>query len=220
METSLRTGFAQIFSRCPKNLSCPKFGGAAAPLAPPARTPMNEFPVDNQSRLRVVPHFSSGIVERAKRERTWKSPHARKGDTRRGERKMGFVCSPSIFSLPAACRLFSRGVIFTPARVSLTLLSLRKNGGLLVVYNQSGINKPIRKPMNAWQLNSRDSTLNQNRTLNSELWSATVPKRAHFKDWRSNLINDTDDIHVEKLLQKVIEFENMSTQIRILYLDL
>ena len=41
METSLRTGFAQIFSRCPKNLSCPKFGGAAAPLAPPARTPMD-----------------------------------------------------------------------------------------------------------------------------------------------------------------------------------
>ena len=41
METSLKTGFAQIFSRCPKNLSCPKFGGAAAPLAPPARTPMS-----------------------------------------------------------------------------------------------------------------------------------------------------------------------------------
>ena len=40
METSLKTDFAQIFSRCPKNLSCPKFGGAAAPLAPPARTPM------------------------------------------------------------------------------------------------------------------------------------------------------------------------------------
>ena len=40
METSLKTGFVQIFSRCPKNLSCPKFGGAAAPLAPPARTPM------------------------------------------------------------------------------------------------------------------------------------------------------------------------------------
>ena len=36
--------------------------------------------------------------------------------------------------LPAACRLFSRGVIFIPARVSLVLLSLRKNGGLLVVY--------------------------------------------------------------------------------------
>ena len=32
-------------------------------------------------RLRVVPHFSSGIVERAKRERAWNSPHARKGDT-------------------------------------------------------------------------------------------------------------------------------------------
>ena len=35
METSLKTGFAQIFSCCPKNLSCPKFAGAAAPLAPP-----------------------------------------------------------------------------------------------------------------------------------------------------------------------------------------
>ena len=40
METCLKTGFAQIFSCCPKKLSCPKFGGAAAPLAPPARTPM------------------------------------------------------------------------------------------------------------------------------------------------------------------------------------
>ena len=40
METSLKSGFAQIFSCCPKNLSCPKFVGAAAPLAPPARTPM------------------------------------------------------------------------------------------------------------------------------------------------------------------------------------
>ena len=28
-------------SCCPKKLSCPKFGGAAAPLAPPARTPMS-----------------------------------------------------------------------------------------------------------------------------------------------------------------------------------
>ena len=40
MQTSLKTGVAQIFSCCPKNLSCPKFGGAAAPLAPLARTPM------------------------------------------------------------------------------------------------------------------------------------------------------------------------------------
>ena len=32
------------------------------------------------------------------------------------------------------CRLFSRGLIFTRARVLLALLSLRKNGGLLVVY--------------------------------------------------------------------------------------
>ena len=46
---------------------------------------------------------------------TWKSPHARK----------------------AACRLFSRGLIFTRARILLALLSLRKNGGLLVVYSNS-----------------------------------------------------------------------------------
>ena len=35
MQTSLKTGFAQIFSCYPKTLSCPKFEGAAAPLAPP-----------------------------------------------------------------------------------------------------------------------------------------------------------------------------------------
>ena len=72
-----------------------------------------------QDRLQLVPHFSSGVEERAKRERAWKSPTREKA-TRGGER----VC------------LFSRGVIFTRARVSLALLSLRKNGGLLVVYAQ------------------------------------------------------------------------------------
>ena len=42
METSLKPGFAQIFSCYPKNPSCPKFWGGGAPLAPPppARTPM------------------------------------------------------------------------------------------------------------------------------------------------------------------------------------
>ena len=34
------------------------------------------------NRLRVGPHFSSRIVEQAKRQRAWKSPHARKA--RRG----------------------------------------------------------------------------------------------------------------------------------------
>ena len=54
------------------------------------------------TRLRVVPHFSSGIVERAR--------------------------------VKITPRLFSGGVIFTRARVSHAPLSLRKNGGLLVVY--------------------------------------------------------------------------------------
>ena len=51
METSLKTGFAQIFSCCPKNLSRPKFGGAAAPLAPPARTPMSVSTLGKSTRL-------------------------------------------------------------------------------------------------------------------------------------------------------------------------
>ena len=33
----------------------------------------------HKTRLRVVSHFSSGIVERAEHERAWKSPHTRKG---------------------------------------------------------------------------------------------------------------------------------------------
>ena len=36
METSLKTGFAQIFSCCPKNLSRPKFGGGGCS---PPRSP-------------------------------------------------------------------------------------------------------------------------------------------------------------------------------------
>ena len=37
METSLKPGFAQIFSCCPKNLSCPKFWGGCSPPRPPPR---------------------------------------------------------------------------------------------------------------------------------------------------------------------------------------
>ena len=40
METSLKTGFAQISLAAQKILVAQTLGGAAAPLAPPARTPM------------------------------------------------------------------------------------------------------------------------------------------------------------------------------------
>ena len=53
----------------------------------------------------------------------------RKKATCGGEREKWF------FSLAAACRLSSHVVIFTRARVWDALLSLRKNGGLLVVYS-------------------------------------------------------------------------------------
>ena len=45
-----------------------------------------------------------------------------------------FLFNFVIFLSPHCVSPFSRGVIFTRARVSLALLSLRKNGGLLVVY--------------------------------------------------------------------------------------
>ena len=65
-------------------------------------------------RLRVVPHFSSGIVERAKRERAWKSPHARKGDTRRRERKMrDYRQSPSFWTTYAHFSLSPPRVAFS-----------------------------------------------------------------------------------------------------------
>ena len=42
VRTSLKTGYAQIFSCCPKSLSCPKFGGLQPPSSVPARTAMRQ----------------------------------------------------------------------------------------------------------------------------------------------------------------------------------
>ena len=50
VEMSLKTGFAQIFSCCPKNFSCPKFGGAAASLAPPGPYAYEKATVSNGLR--------------------------------------------------------------------------------------------------------------------------------------------------------------------------
>ena len=116
--------FLSLFVTCYKCFIMPRKVGLAARSKVKTFTDvvlgLLQFPAKiKQARLRVVPHFSSGIVERAKRERAWKSPHARKGDT--------------FLSLLAACRLFSRGLIFTRARVLLALLFLMKNGGLLLV---------------------------------------------------------------------------------------
>ena len=55
-------------------------------------------------------------------------------DSRASETRARVKITPREKRRHAACRLFSRGVIFTPTRVSLALLSLRKNGGLLVAY--------------------------------------------------------------------------------------
>ena len=73
MKTSLKAGFAQIFSCCPKNLSCPKFGGAAAPLAPPGPYAYALFSyfkramgvVAKKSSVLVLGHFTSLILSTA-----------------------------------------------------------------------------------------------------------------------------------------------------------
>ena len=70
------------------------------------------------TRLRVVPHFSSGIEERAKRERAWKSPHARKGDTRREH----FSLSPPYVSMLLA---YSRNVCMLEINKPLFNMSFR-----------------------------------------------------------------------------------------------
>ena len=57
MKTSLKAGFAQIFPCCPKNLSCPKFGGAAAPLAPPARAPMHVKEIESIDTISITNYF-------------------------------------------------------------------------------------------------------------------------------------------------------------------
>ena len=97
--------------------------------APPPKKNPGSAPATVRSvnhRLRVVPHLSSGIVERAKRERAWKSPHARKA-TRGGEREKNVIVSPFL----AWSDFRSR------ARVSLALLFLRTNGGLHRCLGQS-----------------------------------------------------------------------------------
>ena len=53
VEMSLKTGFAQIFS------CCPKFGGAAASLAPPVRTPMKKRQF--QTAFEDTPAILTGI---------------------------------------------------------------------------------------------------------------------------------------------------------------
>ena len=90
METSLKTGSAQICSCCPKNLSCPKFGGAAAPLAPPARTPMM---TNNESKFYTS---FSDILEHLARPRL--STSASLNTTKTGACKSGVGSSHSTFS--------------------------------------------------------------------------------------------------------------------------
>ena len=93
------------------------------------------------SRLRVVPHFSSGIEERAKHELAWKSPHTRKA-RRGGEReKLGTTAKafdpsqPTNFgvwsSYPLPNQLSASNGIPSLIELSLLLSSVNCGGYLL-----------------------------------------------------------------------------------------
>ena len=75
--------FLSLFVTCYKCFIMPRKVGLAATSKVKTFTDvvlgLLQFPAKiKQARLGVVPHFSSGIVERAKRGRAWTSPHARK----------------------------------------------------------------------------------------------------------------------------------------------
>ena len=64
METSLKTGFAQIFPCCPKNLSRPKFGGGGcSPPRPPRPVRLCEKELNRASRSVKEWKFSNGELD-------------------------------------------------------------------------------------------------------------------------------------------------------------
>ena len=81
METSLKTGFAQFFSCCPKKLSCPKLGGGLQPPRPtgPYANELNQTVKGLQTKVSYIEvdvvavkenqsleEYSSHVKERAK----------------------------------------------------------------------------------------------------------------------------------------------------------
>ena len=86
----------------------------------------------------------------------------------------------SFFSLPAACRLFSRGVIFTHARVSLALLSTRS---LRSFYPLSGsINAPFFKASQSYTERREVETRICAATLAHSVWTNNK-----IHEWKLNL---------------------------------
>ena len=89
----------------------------------------------------------------------------------------------SLFSLPAACRLFSHGLIFTRAHVLLALLSLRKNGRLLVVYPLLPPPPPPPPPQKS------TFRLNGICVFYFYLFISRQPNRTNFKFWKKKKRN-------------------------------
>ena len=99
-------------------------------------------------------------------------------ESRASETRARVKITPREKRLHAACRLFLRGVIFTPARFSLALLSLRKMGD----YSKSNV------------LQSFDRNAGHQKTLITLKWFSTnektrTAKRMRFSQYLVGLLS-------------------------------
>ena len=101
------------------------------PFSWPSPSLLLKLPVNSRDARLLLPLYRSGVHDFCKNTRYFvdyeQSPFFLR-DSRASERRARLKITPREKRLPAACRLFSRGAIFTRARVSLALLSQRKNG--------------------------------------------------------------------------------------------
>ena len=142
----LRNSGEKSFSKkkCEKRAGARERQGATAPF-PKSRASYFRFARFNTSALYYLRAWHRLVSARIKKtyirqyiQRTVQSTQHIYLELKRYERpvfhQMAHRSKRNYFQGDAACRLFSREVIFTRARVLLALLSLRKIGGLLVVY--------------------------------------------------------------------------------------
>ena len=144
-------------------------------------------------RLRVVPHFSSGIGERAKRERALKSPHARKGDMRRGERKM--ILSPCCVS-----PLLAWGDFHARSRFACSTIpeekwgTTRSQGAFAIVFDQFKCNLYTSSSADiyGWGENMNQGSMDQ--------FHGPGPWTLFFKKWEMNKNRNSAKIRFDKKL--------------------
>ena len=133
----------------------------------------------NLCRLRLVPHFPSGIVERTKRVCAWKSSNARKA-RRGGERDKSGTTDKAqslMFFSPRSISPFLRGVIFTRGRVSLPLSYTWGKQRMLVVYDSGNSGGSV-----------QHATWNKYSVSDQNIWFS-IPWTTNVKGWMTKKNN-------------------------------